>query len=398
MQRSQVCSFLWTSNFIFIETPFDAFFIYRELNIDECEHVTNDGIKRLCGGAKNLEVALQMGQSGQCKSLQKLSIVGTGITTEGVRIALQHFPHLKILEYPYLVVALAHIHRNDDSRSKYALTRLNLDPKIDDVSYKRGDLCIAASMCPFVTHLSILDHSVIDNSDLAGLSVLEWLSELKIANIWGVGNYRFGFYAGLLPLLKARGTSLTSLELENLFYPIYACLGSIIEYCPNLKRLSLGCQYSLSGWLTENERAGRPSKFAKTDFTLNHLEQLKVSNTFHDETPPLKDLLLLSSPSLKKLTFDCYDHVTDDVLREVCQFRSFKSLEHLEFSKCDSVTKIGIDLFMNEKNALKSLAVSHCKLVSRKNIVDWGKQARENNWELEIVHNGQVCLFSEDDE
>lgn len=102
-QKFKVGSFhllsLWLS-FITLVDSFSLFsFVHRELNI-KCCHITDDGIEGLCGGPSNGGTEMPIDQRGQCKSLRILSIARhetAQVTRKGVKMAIRHLPHLKIL-------------------------------------------------------------------------------------------------------------------------------------------------------------------------------------------------------------------------------------------------------------------------------------------------------------
>ncbi len=263
------------------------------------------------------------------------------------------------------------------------------------MSCTNGCLRLAGSLCPFVTHVNIRNLAGVTDSELLGLRVLERLTDLQISNIVrNVPNACLITYdGGLAPLLKAVGASLKTLTL--VYLPIFICLSSVIEYCPNLNCLNLCCRYSTSDNGSEEEVYRPAIKRAKTVFVWNDLKQLRISNIiyhnrFHEA--PLEELLLSSSPDLEELVFFSCDNLSDDVLRHVFQFRSFNSLERLEFWNCDYVSKVGIDFFMNGENNLKKLGIMNCQSVSVEAIVHWKAQAKMRNWDLEVIVNDQRKL------
>lgn len=273
---------------------------------------------------------------------------------------------------------------------KYVFRTLRLNNKESPLPL--CGLRVAASLCPFVTKIEIFMLAGIVDRALVGLSALESLSDLTLSMYYGCYNWdnsgcRITFDGGLVSLLKARGNSLTKLKLDGL--PITVRLGIIVTCCPNLKCLDLNCEYStLTSWQEEIEAGNRYSKDA-AGIALNQLETLKVSRicrrSVAGRDPPIKELLLLSTATLETLAFGKCHSITDNFLREIYQLNLLKGLEQLEFLECDSVTKVGIDWFMNEENVLERLGVYRCKLVSKENILDWQERAKNLNWDLEVA-------------
>ncbi len=193
------------------------------------------------------------------------------------------------------------------------------------------------------------------------------------------------FDGGLAPLLQARGNSLNSLELEYLPESVAVCLGTVAECCRNLKLLVFSHICLAPVRLEEVEWTNsRPSKRTKSNFVLNFLEELKLVDhrDCRYRSHHLKELLFLTPPTLKKLTFVNCDSLDDDTLREVFHSRSFKNLETLDVSCCKLITKDGINLYLDGENSLNYLRVWNCNLVSREDIENWKDQAEKNNWDL----------------
>ncbi len=337
----------------------------------EC-HVTDNGIVWLCGGPT--DPAHEGLMYGQCKSLERLLMDNTSVTLKGVQIALRNLPRLSILEHDQVFEALVDMHKNDAILPKYGLIKLKI-----------------RSLCPSLNRLSINEPEGVTDSNLLGLSALESLSELKLSDelFSDLNQYPITFNGGLAPLLKARGSSLTVLKLD---LPIAINLETIMGYCPNLERLSLSsCRYSLYTGLDESGMTSRPSKLKKTDFVWEHLKKLKLSDDsdLDEECAIPREVLLFvlsRSPSLKHLEISDCDSLDDDLLQQVFLYHQFISLECLSFSRCNNVTKDGINLFVDELNLLKELSLDNCKLVLKANIIDWRKKAKTNGWDFRVRH------------
>ena len=126
----------------------------------------------------------------------------------------------------------------------------------------------------------------------------------------------------------------------------------LVELCPNLKYLKLDSCRHTTIWRGNNQKRFKP------DFALNRLKTLKIRSCdeFHI---PSEDLLCLLSTAhvLTNLSIiDCHS-LTNKVLQQIMKSNSFSNLKRLVFDSCDSVTKKGIDLFMNAENALETISL-----------------------------------------
>lgn len=357
-----------------------------------CGHVTDIGIEGLCGGVNDLEMENVLdGSPGQCKKLQHLSIICTGVTQKGVQMALRQLPHLQVLEIEHVIANLADMHRNELVRPKYALTRLvsrqDHDNSPASLPYRIGDLRLAASLCPHITYLKLWHVIGVSDDDLLGLMVLERLRTLEISH-WDWGRSpdecRITFDGGLLPLLKARGRSLQTLTLYDLLISVR--VGSIVQYCPNLESLSFySCSYSV---VLEEDGLDSSSQGKRMPTDLVRMKHLKrfYLVSLSDYDIPAKALLLIlsSSPSLEFLSIERSNALDDHVLREAFLSHPFESLENLEFDDCNSVSKVGIDLFMNESNNLKTMKLTKCSSVLEADIEYWKERAKENGWDFDV--------------
>lgn len=355
-------------------------------------NITDQGIELLCGGDSHLgkEVTLQMGDPGQCKSLRILSIMETGVTQKGVQRALQYLPHLEVLDHLHVTEALADIHQNLNGSTcpKYSLRKLLLLPSESSttfVPFHSRDLGLAASLCPFVTHLDLHIPNCVTDSDLQGLMSLDKICELKLSVYGCIGNSLITFDDGVAPILKAKGSSLETIEFHSMLISVR--LRSIVEYCPNLTRLKLQCSYSASASLEEeeDEPASRRNKRRKTDFVWENLKELEL-NASGCFFIPLESLLLVltSSPALKQLSISNCKTLDDYAFERVFECHSFCSLEELKFLNCHKFTKHGIDLFMNEQNALKTLEFSFCGSVRKTDVLKWRRKAEANDWDIDV--------------
>ena len=353
--------------------------------------MTDAGISKFCGGAEQSRAVKSLrklfrkalvrdaagdaenermrAQCGQCKSLRELHIHCPKVTKKGLQIALKNLPHLQILDHENLFEALTEFHQNNQQPlPQYSLVDLKLGPVMSE--YRKGSLKLVASICPSVTKVDLgqtANH--ITDEELLGLFELKTLHELSIKYLYIDNSITFD--GGLVPLFKAHGISLQTLSISSSL--LVVDLSLLMELCPNLRILELNTGFRQ----TDN------SERTKTGF--KQLEILKISIKIGSPPVPSENFVGLLPASLTSLYIDSCSTLTDDILQQVFAIHSFPNLRELRFSCCN-VSKKGIDLFMNETNALASIDINACN-VTEENGAEWRKMASQNNWELWIGIN-----------
>jgi hypothetical protein len=186
----------------------------------------------------------------------------------------------------------------------------------------------------------------------------------------------------VIPLLKANGNLLVSLKLKK-FNDVD--FHSIVEFCPNLNSLVIDHCVCCEIPVGEQDSSVRWKRIKVERPILKKLEVLRLIFSSVDSESLL---LLLSSPSLRGLEItDCFE-LTDDILERAALLHDFRNLEKLELAYCDSLTKKGIDLLMNDSNSIKEMSlqfdVEHSELVSAENINEWKEKSEQKNWQLKL--------------
>ena len=341
--------------------------------------ITDDGIKGLC-------------YDGQCKLLHTLKMKEANVTKIGVKLALEHLPELIQFEFPHSSVQiLAELRRENLERGDfktYQITKFDCDEIKNSsgniVSYESGSLRLAAIICPFVTVVNIKLPIGLTDVELQGLLELKTLRELDISGdlLWDLEGGRITFDGGILPLLKACGNFLQQLALHEL--NICLNIRSIAAYCPHLEILTLDFNDSYSMASLEEGSLYREAKFKKLKKL--YLESLGFPSVFSSEMLSF----LFSSPDLKSLDVYFCDALTDDVLEEASLRHQFLNLERLKLFACDSVTKKGIDILMNESNPLREISIYGCEMITKEDYEGWGKKIKEEN--LNITSDFQLPI------
>lgn len=328
---------------------------------------------------------------GQCKSLRKLLVSYTKVTDRGFKLALEHLPYLMVLDCCSSVQALGDKHRGtfDSSGSvipKYSLTELHCTSDLLSTPYTSGDLGLAALLCPAVTKVRIVTQNNLTNDDLLGLLALSQLRELSIS---GDEVCNITFQGGIVPLLQCFGHCLESLTLAELRS---VNIGLISELCPKLRLLCLTMNHSYStDWPDVEHGAFTQRPLRRVETVLNMLESVHlvcVTHLWSESVIPSVNLhSLLGSPELKHLyAKDCLT-LNDEAVQIAFNAHGFCSLEHLELELCHGVTRRAVDLLLSRSNPLKVVKLWQCRSLSRQNVDEWQKKAKQKKWELSLEWN-----------
>jgi hypothetical protein len=387
-------------------------YFIRELKVAHCMAITDAGIEGLCVSINRLGKEDQ--RLGQCKSIETLIIDGTSITKKGLETALLNLPFLKHLSTDLWlgppVHFLAQMHQPDLNRKqlkdirKYSLESLYLGndtidyPSLFHVQpdYTRGSLGLVASLCPLVTSVNIDLIAGLTDSEILGLLSLKSVNELGIN-----GEYvRFrtvSFEGGIVPLLKGFGSSLKVLVLKAFLGDIN--VRAIIEFCPKLQSLKLNENNRYSTTVSFKEDAkpyhSKRSRIERKPLVLKNLEKLRVVRPYYvenaeaqvEEQISSEDLLcLISSPSLIDIEIRDCPNLTDCVFESASEIHQFLSLEKLTLFKCNSLTRKGIDVVMNNQTPLKTIDVRSCGNITDGDIALLISNARSEKWQLSVEY------------
>ena len=351
------------------------------MNVESCPAVTDSGIKGLCVSVD--DQGIQHRRVGQCKSIDTLIIRHTKVTKEGIQIALENLPLLKIFAFCLPIHILAEIfkhyrvppHSLADSVAKFGIVE-NCENCSIAFPYKIGSLKLVASLCSFtVTKLDLILQRGITDTELLGLLALEKIRELAICSETNVSE-EITFDGGVVPILSAFGNSLKCLKIAHLKTKID--IGAIIEHCTQLPTLYLYWNESFKK-RPENERPFNVKRFkVGSREILPNLEFFYLCNAPDlepDDCPTYYLTPLLLSPKLREFT------ITTTLLHVVNQ-NQLCHLEELTIQFCDQVTKKGIEVFLKNRNALKYIYLGNCKLLTKQVFDELESLIKEKNWEL----------------
>jgi hypothetical protein len=335
--------------------------------------VTDDGIRNLC-------------VIGNCKFIRKLNLEYCyKITIKGIQLALDNLPQLRTLCNESLLEGLAEIAQSATDQKldlpQYSLSTLYVLCK---TVYKSGSLQQSVLLCPNAAqciHLSIRSEEF-KNADLFSLLLLEKLYTIEIAiavdePIHGAEIRIYGglTFDGVVPLLKKFGYILKRIKFGGY---LVVDIPTIFKFCPNLESLTL-C-------------FSKTTQSTETEVEWPILRNLNKTLIVRYSTISSENLVaLLSSSSLVYVSMVSCDALNDNVLQRAANLHSFCNLEHLHISWCHSVTKNGIEIFLEESNPLREI-ILHCSensgsRITREDVANWNETAIwiKKNWRFKFI-------------
>jgi hypothetical protein len=134
---------------------------------------------------------------------------------------------------------------------------------------------------------------------------------------------------------------------------------------------------------------------------LKNLEKLCVvyppENEYPSEEAKISsaDLLsLFSSPSLIDIDIQSCSNLTDCVFERASKIHQFLNLEKLSISDCQSLTRRGIDVVMNNKTPLSEIKIYSCHRLAY--VIDWFiSNARSEKWDLSLQYFHGLRYFGD---
>ena len=330
--------------------------------------MTDDGIQKLC-------------VDGYCKSIRLLSLLRCSkITTKGIKLALENLPQLKILYHECLLECLAEIAQSAIDQQlllpKYSLTTLFM---LRFTVYQSGSLQQSVLLCPNVTrvYLETSDYQqsnlgtavpIFKNVELLSLLSLEKLSSIDIRYD---GYEKWQETICVVPLLKKFGWCLRKIDFRSFSI---VDISAIIKYCLNLEDLRI----------YDTNLISQTSETIQPNLTILH----NLKRLYLDYTPRSSETLsvLLSYPSLSHITILHVNGLNDGVLQRAANLHSFRNLECLTLTDCNSVTKNGIDIFLQESNVLRKIVLSRMYGITRGQVQSWNDNAvwLKKNWKFKF--------------
>ena len=310
-------------------------------------HLTDDGINGLC-------------VIGVCKSISELNIAATKVSKQGILMALENLPALKVFDFCSHIQILAELH-GESNIQRFSLTTLGSTHHCIgcySVPYKIGSLGLLAPLLLVnEVHLNFLNF--ITDQDLQGLLCLKKLSEFSCVCT------DITFDGGIVPLLEACGSSLTLLTLSEISgNTVEINVDPIARYCPKLESLTIdNCGDIVTTQLEERHPFSSflYLKKLELDFFVSHNERRLMTDDFRTMQRVLWDVLL-SSPALEYLKLWC-EYLPFDV-EMICKAK-LQNLKYLELAFSDFVTREVIELLLNENRSLKTITIIDCDLVTR---------------------------------
>jgi hypothetical protein len=347
---------------------FGLFFNFnRILDVNSCSKLTDTGIEWL---------VLKPTELG--KTLQELLVTCAAVTKRGIKMALQNFPALQVVENDNIFDALLEEVVQSSSLaqphiSNTSFARLTILPAGE---YRNGQLELVMQYCPSLFDIAIIVKEGLIDTDLLSLTSVKNLQILKFMLHPSSTGQEITFDKGLAPVLKVIGRSLKVLDIS---YFEFVDIWTVVRFCPNLMSLTFDNQCPSLSALSENEIINR-ERNEKGRVILEDLKVLRCG--FNLSNDILFDLL--SCPLLEMVDISFCDALTDDLLQEVLAIGFLKNLNLLHLESCHLVTKQGLDALVLNDNLLERISLFFCRKITHQNVLDWHSIARQKNWKLRL--------------
>lgn len=315
---------------------------------------------------------------GKCKLIHTLVFDALiKVTEDVIAIAIENLPALRIFPHRLTVRVLADLHRKALDKKLLVIPSFSLS-SLDIYRYDNyataEDCVLAIAVCPFITKMTVRYYNM-RRTEFDLFHVLPYVKNLSSLHIYTKG-YNDDDTVGLAPLLKTVGNSLTFLKLYG-FCKLNVC--DIIEYCPNLRSLSLVCNLILDvTTVPQNHQT-------KTNIVLKKLEMLHLSYQSHggdDSVLPASLSVLLSSPSLRYIDIYRCRGVTDDSLLKAADLHQFPNLEQIQIQLCESVSKKGLEAMIQKCKSLMEFGFFYCCSVQY--FRGWQNTFVKRNWQRDF--------------
>jgi hypothetical protein len=144
----------------------------------------------------------------------------------------------------------------------------------------------------------------------------------------------------------------------------------IAEFCPNLRSLTLHSnRFYTTVSLVEKIVLSNQKRWKIKPPILRHLIEFRFKSfVFNNYCHLLPEnmMLLLSSPSLRSVTFTSCGLITDEFFSDVANLNHFKNLKELELCRCPMITECGLGKLMKHSNNLEKVRVAGCDQLGKK--------------------------------
>ena len=313
------------------------------------------------------------------KTLRELLIACPDVTKKGIKMSIQHFSALQVVESVHIfevlveVLQSAALAQNPPQILNVSFTRLKITIDASRELFKSSNFELVMKFCPSLLDITISVHKELTDTDLFCLTNVKNLQKLKIYSDKNSDEDEITFDKGLAPVLKVIGISLKVLDIT---YFKFVDIWTIAKFCPNLVSLNFRSQCLSSIALSENEIIQLRNEKGRVIF-----KELKVLVCGFNLT---KDILfdLLSCPSLENVYIGFCNALTDDFLEEAISRNIFNNLKILRFVSCNFVTKQGLDGLVKSDNDFEQMGFFFCDKITRAHFDEWLKFARHKNWQV----------------
>lgn len=350
------------------------------LNLENCKFIFDDCLD-----------TLNMIQNPLFKYI---NIDNVSLSDEKIEKSLDLFKNLKLFYVSELVDRIWKFYKNQHDENKneiitnykqYGLETFYVD---SDVLLKEHHMEALVFTCPKIKNLRI--NCVGKNECLKYLNAFNCLSEITIANP-SILTFKFGGH--FLDFIKTNGKRLKHLTLINL---VDINLHCIAKYCSNLTKLNLEL-------IDYYEPCEDPDIQESETCFIRNLNYLSVSNicsrseTIHLNIGKFKKQLIqfLSNGKVRFLHFAGLNELDEEFFQCLCSTHAprdsgckliHQSIETIEFKEMNNIgPRFIINYLLNdEKNNLKEVMLSECKMISRQDSYKMKLLVKKNNLNCQI--------------
>ncbi|XP_076334253.1 uncharacterized protein LOC143238159 isoform X1 [Tachypleus tridentatus] len=343
----------------------------RELDITNCP-VSDIGLTSMCLTMSDLEK-----RSPRQLRLTKIHVLGTNITTTGVSCLLHYIPALDLLNFSNTFGSIAELHEqrqrlNLTLPDAFKLAALSVEYPFEEF-LQTDVLHIAIQMCPLVTKVTIV-HVELENGALPLISRFQNLRELLLV---GSDSGAFLLEEELKSFLHLKGFQLTFLELGEVPVIDLALIGSL---CCNLKAFKL--------FMVKEIKCSASNHEISVFSNPRPLCQLKTLDLVLEENGDVPligwPVLLYSCLELEDLKVSFSQSLTDEILAIVMEYNPLKSLTHVHFDHCVSITGETLGRLLKVDSKLQDLKSYWSTNVTRIDFEWCQRYVQENNLDVKM--------------
>lgn len=314
-------------------------------------NISNTGLSRLC---------VDDGHYGKCKELRILTLEYNEVTMDGLVLALNNLPNLRVFDNFDLSSAVLEWHKGNPGK---ILTLQILSVTMSELSSENIEVLL--DICPAISTLIFLPTDNQLQYDLTPFLKATNLTKVMSQCSCAPTSMWFQSVGQSITHIDLLGTCNSELDLTLLD-----------EFCPNLIHL----------FLHEIHLTESPSTRGARRFTKLQLASLQGITALNYQATLFSIFSAHEINYIKLILFD----ISDDLLCQLADIaraenQILQSLESLELWFCESVTIRGILALICVAPSLKHLGLIRCPNVTRTNFIKMKRHCMVNNVGIEMI-------------